>query len=109
MSLPRNRSTSVRKVARRTPKGRSAVHYARRVSSNIHTCALTGERLQAVNSHPGKAKSTRRPNRKFGGALTSKMSSHIITLASRVKEGKMQISDVDVSLVPYVKGLLQKK
>lgn len=106
MSLPKNRSTSVRKIVRRTPKGGSAVHYRRRVKGKRHSDAITGARLQAVSSARGCVK---RPNRKFGGSLSSNTSSRVLAVASRVKEGKMKLSEVDVRLLPYVKGILQKK
>jgi len=109
MPLPKNRSTSMRKVHVRTPKGGKAIHYERREKVKCHTCAITGGKLQAVNSRQGIAKSKRRPNRKFGGNLTSKASARVIKFATRVKEGTMKLEDVDVRLLSHVKGLLNKK
>ncbi len=109
MPLPKNRSTSVRKVHVRTPKGRSAVHYSRREKGNLHSDAITGSRLQAVSSAQGLHKGARRPNRKFGGALSSATSSRVIALAARVKWGAMPLSEIDVQLLPYVKSLSGSK
>ncbi|MCX6769450.1 MAG: 50S ribosomal protein L34e [Candidatus Micrarchaeota archaeon] len=109
MTLPKNRSNSVRKITRRTPKGGTAVHYRRVVKGKRHSCSITGCALQAVSSVPALSKSGKRPNRKFGGNLTSEVSSRIIMIASRVKEGKLSMSDVDIRYLPYVKGLLSKK
>jgi len=96
-------------VSKRTPKGRHTIHYSRKVSGNRHSCALSGARLQAVSSLKGKGKSSRRPNRKFGGALSSASSSRVIITASRVKEGSMTLDEVDLTILPYVKRLLASK
>jgi ribosomal protein L34E len=109
MSLPKNRSNSVRKLKVRVPKRGSVLHYARRKKGKAHYDAITGAKLQAVNSTTTSAKSSRRPNRKFGGQLSSAVSSRILALASRVKEGKIELSAVDIRLLPYVKRLLGKK
>jgi len=108
MTLPKNRSTSVRKIHKRTAKG-NTIHYKRRIKGNNHFCELSGAKLQAVSSKAGVPKSARRPNRKFGGSLSSKYASRILILASRVKEGVIPISEVEVRLIPYVNRLLAKK
>jgi len=107
MPLPKNRSTSVRRVPRRTPKG-STIHYSRKRSGNRHSCALSGNPLQAVSSEKAKT-GNRRPNRKFGGALSSQAASRVIIIASRVKEGAMKLDEVDLTMLPYVKRLLASK
>lgn len=108
MTFPKNRSTSMRKVHVRVPTGKS-VHYRRRKKGLSHSCGITGGKLQAVSSRQSANKSARRPNRKFGGALSSAASSRIIILASRVKEGTMKLSEIDVRLLPYVKRLIGGK
>ena len=58
MPAPKNRSTSVRKIHKRTPRGGKTIHYKRRVKGKAHACALCGSRLQAVSSSaklPGSA------------------------------------------------------
>ncbi len=105
MPLPKNRSRSVRKIKKRTPKG-ITVHYKRRKKGKRHSCSITGKRLQAVISTQGKPK---RPNRKFGGNLSTVASSRVLIIASRVKEGELSIDEVDIRMLPYVKRLLNKK
>ena len=109
MPLPKNRSNSVRKVFVRTPKKGTVAHYSRRTKGNNHSCAITGVRLQAVSSVQGLHKGAKRPNRKFGGNLSSAASSRVITLASRVKEGALSLDEVDINLLPYVKSLSSSK
>jgi large subunit ribosomal protein L34e len=103
MPLPKNRSNSVRKIYKRTPKG-STIHYRRRIKGGRHSCALCGGALQAVSSRRELPASARSPNRKFGGSLCTSCSSRVIALASRVKEG-MSLDEVDVGMLPYVKRL----
>jgi ribosomal protein L34E len=109
MPLPKNRSNSMRKIHVRVPKRGHTIHYKRRVKGNAHSCGITGERLAGVNSRQGKYASSKVPNRKFGGNLSSAASSRVIKFASRVKEGSMKLEDVDVRLLSHVKGLLNKK
>lgn len=105
MPLPKNRSTSVRKIYKRIPTGKT-IHYKRVVKGKKHYCALSGEVLPGVTSRQSTAKSAKRPNRKFGGNLSSQMSTRIIKIASRVKEGAMPLSEVEIRLLPYVKRYL---
>ena len=109
MPLPKNRSNSVRKIHVRVPKRGHTIHYKRRIKGNVHSCGITGERLQGVSSRQGTSASVKRSNRKFGGNLSSATSSRVIKFASRVKEGTMTLDDVDVRLLSHVKGLLGKK
>ena len=108
MTLPRNRSNSVRRIHKRIPSGRT-IHYERVRKGNNHTCAMTGGRLQGVSSEQGLHAGAHRPNRKFGGSLSSAAASRVIVLATRVKEGAMPIDDVDVKILPYVKRYLASK
>ena len=108
MPLPKNRSNSVRRIYKRIPTGKT-IHYSRKVKGKKHFCALTSEVLPGVTSRQSTAKSAKRPNRKFGGNLSSAMSSRLIRLASRVKEGAMPFSDVEIRLQPYVKRLISSK
>ena len=108
MTYPRNRSNSVRRIHKRTPKGHT-IHYERVRKGNVHSSAISGARLQGVSSELGLPASSRRPNRKFGGNLSSADASRVIVLATRVKEGAMSIDEVDVSVLPYVKRYLGSK
>jgi len=109
MTFPKNRSNSVRKIHKRTPKSGKTIHYKRIEKTGKHSDSITGKRLQAVSSKQGLPKSSRRPNRKFGGSLTSATASRVIIIASRVKEGSMKLEDVDIRMLPYVKRMLQSK
>lgn len=109
MPLPKNRSTSVRRVPKRTPKGGSTIHYVRRLKGHKHACGICGALMQSVSSRQGIAKSQRTPNRKFGGSLCTGCTSRLITVSSRVKEGALKIEEVDILLLPYVKRLVVSK
>ena len=103
MPLPKNRSTSVRKIHVRTPKGGSTIHYKRRVKGKSHSCALCGAYLQAVSSSrklPGSAHS---PNRKYGGNLCSSCASRVLVTRSRLKEGALKLEDVEVRMLRFVR------
>lgn len=108
MPAPKNRSTSVRRIYKRIPTGKT-IHYRRREKGKCHHCAVSGRLLPGVASKQSTAKSAKRPKRKFGGALSSEISSRVIRIASRVKEGAMSLSEVDMRLLPYVKRLLASK
>ncbi|MCX8175062.1 MAG: hypothetical protein N3E51_02565 [Candidatus Micrarchaeota archaeon] len=98
MPLPKNRSSSVRKIAVRTPKGGHAMHYKRRRKGKKHSCAVCKARLPGVADRKA-------PNRRFGGRLCTSCSSRAIIIAQRIKEGGMKLSEVDILLLPYVKSL----
>ncbi|VVB99111.1 50S ribosomal protein L34e [uncultured archaeon] len=103
MPVPKNRSTSVRKIHVRTPKSGHTLHFKRRVKGNAHLCGLCGAYLQGVHSSrklPGSAHS---PNRMFGGNLCTSCTSRVLKARSRIKEGALKLADVDVTLLKYVK------
>lgn len=106
MPLPKNRSTSVRKLVRRTPKGGATARYVRRIKGKAHACALCAGRLQAVSS---VRSSPTRPNRRFGGNLCTACASRVIVLASRVAEGSLKESEVQIRALPYVRRLNSAK
>ena len=101
MPLPKNRSTSVRKIFRKTPQG-SAIAYRRRVKGNVHACGICGCRLAGTTSVRNKAASTKTPSRKFGGNLCAKCASKAITYRARLSEGAISKKDVELSFVRYV-------
>ena len=103
MPLPKNRSTSVRKIHKRTPKGRT-VHYRRRVKGGRHSCGLCGAMLQAVNSHASLSSSARAPNRKFGGNLCTGCASRVMVVSLRLKEKAISRDDVEVRMLKYITG-----
>jgi large subunit ribosomal protein L34e len=109
MTLPKNRSTSVRKIYKKLPKGRHTIHYKRRVKGKKHKDPISGQILPGVSSIKGLSKSQKRPNRKFGGTLSSKTSSEVLKIVSRIKQKIMTPDQVDIKLLPYVKQLLKEK
>lgn len=109
MPLPKNRSTSVRKIHVRTPKGGHTLHFVRRVKGGKHSCGICGILLQSVSSKQGVPSSQRTPNRKFGGSLCTACSSRLLIVSSRVKEGALKMEEVDILLLPYVARLVPKK
>lgn len=73
MPKPWQRSSSARKVYRRTPGGRTVIHY-RRKKVDWAKCANCGSILNGVpRLRPSEmrklSKSERRPNRPYGGYL----------------------------------------
>jgi len=74
----RQKSRSLRRVSKRTPKGTVVVHYVTRQSAKPK-CSGCGKILHGVpRAHSSKlgkiAKSQRRPQRPFGGVLCSSCS-----------------------------------
>ena len=96
MPLPKNRSTSVRKIHVRVPKRGTVIHYRRRIKGLKHACALCGGALQSVSAR-------KRPNRAYGGNLCTVCASRVLITKSRLAGGSIQLSDVDVTMLKYVK------
>lgn len=96
--LPRFRSKSVRRIAKRAPTGIS-VRFERKRGGKPR-CALCGVELGCGR---GKSKSERRPSRKFGGVLCAKCSFEVLKLAAKVKAGHMKLEEVELSKRKFVK------
>ncbi|MEO3992876.1 MAG: 50S ribosomal protein L34e [Desulfurococcaceae archaeon TW002] len=66
------RSRSLRRVWRRTPGGKTVIHY-RRSKPHVAVCGVCGSRLGGVPTSTGSlrkvAKSSKRPERIFGGVF----------------------------------------
>ncbi len=105
MTFPKNRSKSVRKIKFRTSKG-SKIRYKRRDKEGRHISAFSGKLLQAVTNKRATPKSMRRPNRMFAGALTAKETQMVISYASRIKDGSMNMEDIDIELRKYVSSAI---
>ncbi|MFH1095042.1 MAG: hypothetical protein V1728_02385 [Candidatus Micrarchaeota archaeon] len=105
MPVPKNRSNSVRKIKYRTPQGDSRTRYRRRIKGTRHHCAVSGQLLTGTNSLQSVAKSTRRPNRPFGGRLSPAAARRVIVLRSRLAEGLITKDDVPVELLDYVRDV----
>ncbi len=75
MVAPKYRSRSMRRVFVRTPKG-TRIHYKRR-DPKTGICPVTGEVLKGVprvsaNKMKNLSKTKKRPQRPFGGVLSSR-------------------------------------
>lgn len=73
MPRPMYRSRSYRRVVRRTPGGRIAIHYEKRRPSKAK-CAICGAELHGVPAlRPSElsklAKTEKRPERPYGGVI----------------------------------------
>jgi large subunit ribosomal protein L34e len=83
----RHKSKTMRKVFVRIPSGVSVVRYKLRKPSRA-TCPMTGEKLQAVpNLRPNDLnqlpKTKKRPQRAFGGVLSSRAARRVIMSKAR--------------------------
>ncbi|MEM0025904.1 MAG: 50S ribosomal protein L34e [Zestosphaera sp.] len=80
------RSRSLRRVWRRTPGGRTVVHY-RRSKSHVAVCGICGSRLggipESTNVLKKTTKSSKRPERLFGGVLCPSCLSLALRLSVR--------------------------
>ncbi len=108
MTLPKNRSRSMRRIKKTTPSGKNVVHYKRRQKYNEHHCAICKAKLQAVNSKPGTSASSKKPTRLFAGNLCHKCTEKAIVYASQVKDKRIDLSEVEIIFLPYVKSILAK-
>ncbi|MFQ5620842.1 MAG: 50S ribosomal protein L34e [Candidatus Nanoarchaeia archaeon] len=87
MVTGRLRSRTFRRVFRKTPGGRTVKHYKRRKPSRP-VCPVTGQPLQGVaRGIPSRVKkltrSQRKPNRLYGGMLSSQASRRRIIQETR--------------------------
>jgi len=71
MVAPKYRSRSMRRVSVRTPRG-TKIHYKPR-NNKAGRCPVTGEALKGIPRTVSKcSKTQKRPQRPFGGVLSSK-------------------------------------
>ncbi len=65
----RYRTRSLRKIQKRTPGGHRTVHYEKK-GTNLYRCAICGRPLFGVPRNPREVpRSSRRPERPYGGYL----------------------------------------
>lgn len=82
------KSRTLRRISKRTPGGRTTMHYVRRKPSRP-VCGGCAALLQGVppltkaQAH-ATSRSSKRPERPYGGVLCSKCSRRIILLNSRI-------------------------
>jgi len=84
MPRPALRSRSLRRVFRRTPSGRTVIHYERKRNSPAK-CALCKMELNGVKTNKlyKYSKTEKRPERKYGGYLCHKCLEKVIKLNVR--------------------------
>jgi large subunit ribosomal protein L34e len=97
MTATRHRSSSAKRVSRRTPGGRVAAHYKRKIPGAAR-CGLCGATLNAK----------RAASRKFGGCLCSGCSRSVLTAEARVRSGETDLRGVALKQRGYVKRLFGK-
>lgn len=103
MTKRKDRSTAIRKIKRRVHSGESREYYKRRLKKPKASCALCRSALRGIGAG---AKSSRRPNRKFGGNLCHRCQSRVLVEAQRVREKSKSIEDVQMLYRKYVQGLI---
>ena len=89
MVAPKHRSHSLRKVFKKTPGGRTVVHYEKK-KPNKAVCTLCGRPLSGTPREvPSKLrnmpKSSKRPERPYGGVLCSSCARRVIIEEVRFK------------------------
>lgn len=102
----KHRSGSAKKVKRRVPCGESREYYYRaKRTGKKASCAICKCALRAVQNRG--AKSSRRPERKFGGVLCAKCQGRVVVEAARVKDKGKSMEDVDIIYRRYVEGIIR--
>ena len=86
----KHRSRSFRRVSTKTPGGSTVVHFTRK-KPKAAICPVTGEELKGVpRERPSKMqnmpKTQKRPERPFGGVLSSRASRAILKQKARLSE-----------------------
>ncbi len=88
MVAPRYRSRSKRRVFVRTPGGKTVIHYVVR-NPKQGRCAVTGQILNGIPrvapvALKRLAKTKKRPQRPFGGVLSSKAMRRVVVEEARM-------------------------
>lgn len=102
------RKTSARVVQRKTPGGRTAIHYNRKKPAKPQ-CALCGTYLQGMprgdrTAIRKMAKSKRTPERPYGGQLCSACTRYIITYKAQLKHKQITEKMIPIHAKTYVIG-----
>ncbi|MGC9037128.1 MAG: 50S ribosomal protein L34e [Candidatus Micrarchaeia archaeon] len=102
MPQPKNRSRSVRRLDRVTPKGRHVIHYERKAHA-LPRCAICGAEINGISvTSKLRGKSRKSVERLFGGVLCSRCTARVVTLASRIEHGEMKLNDIGLKERNYV-------
>lgn len=109
-----DRGTRVKKKKhRKTPGGKSVVHYSRDSKSKAK-CAATGKVLAGTGNQTKadsrkESKTKRRPSVKFGGVLGSEARRELWENYALVENNKKDINEVPAKLRKHIVGLKVKK
>ena len=100
---------SKKKKFRRTPGGKTKIHYTRKKISKAH-CAITGTTLSGTGNQMKSAvrktpKSARRPNVKFGGILSAGARKQLHEELALVISGFKSIEDVPAKYRKFIADL----
>lgn len=88
MPRPKDRSSSVRKLFRKTAKGTKEV-YKRRVNKEKHSCALCGC-------------ASRKASRKFSQVLCHACAQKVLIMRVRLKEGYIEEKDIPITFRRFI-------
>ncbi|MEM4366614.1 MAG: hypothetical protein QW035_00580 [Candidatus Anstonellales archaeon] len=88
MPRPKDRSTSIRKLFRKTAKGTKEV-YKRRAKKQRHSCAVCGAE-------------SKKTSRKFSQVLCHACAERVLVIRARLKEGYMKASDVPIDIRRFI-------
>lgn len=101
-----NRSRSVRRLDKVTPKNRHVVHYERRKAPLPH-CGICHAELSGISaaSNP-KGRTRRSVERKFGGVLCANCTAQVIKLASRIENGELNLNEIGIRQRNYVMEIM---
>ncbi|RME79891.1 MAG: 50S ribosomal protein L34e [Methanobacteriota archaeon] len=94
------RSTSYRRVARKTAKGTNLVK-VKREDKHKASCAVCGKEYIKKKA---KVKSSRRPQRMYGGQLCSNCLADVLKYRARLNESKIKQEEVPLIYLKYVVG-----
>ncbi len=105
MPKPMQRSRSLARRQRVTPKKRNVVHYERRAPSMPH-CAICRAELNGISIRNAKGRTRKSNARAFGGVLCARCTGDVIKLASRIENGEMKLNEIGMRHREYVLQLM---
>ncbi|MFN3910109.1 MAG: hypothetical protein ACK4J0_02655 [Candidatus Anstonellaceae archaeon] len=87
-------SKSTRILKRKTPSKKISILIKKRKKTKKHFSALNGKRLVATCSSKNLAKSYKKPNRPFGGILTSSQSREVIKYRALLSSNQITLDQI---------------
>ncbi|MEM3791340.1 MAG: hypothetical protein QXL16_01250 [Candidatus Micrarchaeaceae archaeon] len=97
------RSRSVRRIEKRTAKGRHVIRYKRR-SRDVRRCGICGAEINGI---PMKrkirgGKSRKSVERVFGGTLCAACTERVLRNVSRIENGEIKLKDIGIKEREYI-------